>query len=302
MFVFPGQKSFSIGEIRFGGQLNNPCVLVGTIFYRKEGLFTGSNGVFDRKKAQDLIKASEGFSDETGIPCMLDVYGDSPEFICDRIDFVSEVSDRPFFIDSTDAKVRIAGVEHAEEVGLCDRLAYNSINVGTGVEELAVLAGSSVSAAILLAFNPLSNSLEGKLKVLDEGVGNLKKGLIETASDCGISRVLVDTGITPLGEGASSAVRAIPCVKAKYGLPSGCGIHNAVIEWRWIKGREELFVDAASNVLARTLGADFILYGPIERARNVFSTVAFVESLFGEASEEFGLDVSDTHPSRLLLK
>ena len=64
----------------------------------------------------------------------------------------------------------------------------------------------------------------------------------------------------------------------------------------------KLFADAASNALARIAGADFLLYGPIERSREVFATVGFAECLLGEASEEFGLDVSGGHPSQVLLK
>jgi tetrahydromethanopterin S-methyltransferase subunit H len=198
--------------------------------------------------------------------------------------------------------VRVSGLSHAEEVGVVDRLVYNSINVGTGLEELSFIRGSSLSSAILLAFNPLSNTLEGKMRVLEEGGGSLERGLLETARDCGVRKPLVDTGITPLGDGASSAVRALSCIKAKYGLPVGCGIHNAVLSWRWPQKGEKLFVDVASNVLARIAGADFILYGPIERAREVFSAVAFAECLLGEMSEEFGLDVNEVHPSQVLLR
>ncbi|MFH1788471.1 MAG: tetrahydromethanopterin S-methyltransferase subunit H, partial [Candidatus Altiarchaeota archaeon] len=190
----------------------------------------------------------------------------------------------------------------AEEVGLVDRLSHNSINVGTPPEELEAIKESSLSSAILLAFNPLSSSLEGKIRVLEEGGGTLKKGLLEVAGDCGIVKPLVDTGITPLGEGASSAVRGLSLVKAKYGLPVGCGIHNAVLAWRWPDKKEKLYADAASNAMARMVGADFLLYGPIERASHVFSTVSLAECLLGEMSQEFGLDVSDEHPSGLLLK
>jgi len=302
MFVFPKQKQFSVGGVRFGGQVNNPCVLVGTIFYRKEKLFQGSAGSFDRGMAEELIRRQEALSAETGIPSLVDIYADSSQGMRERIDFVGEVSDKPFCIDSTDALVRVAGLAHAEEVGLVDRLIYNSINVGTTAEELDALAGSDVSAAILLAFNPLSNSLEGKMRVLEEGGGTLPMGLVAAAQECGVKKLLVDTGITPLGEGASSAVRALACVKARFGLPAGCGIHNAVLSWRWPAKEMKLFADAASNALARIAGADFLLYGPIERSREVFATVGFVECLLGEASEEFGLDVSRGHPSQVLLK
>lgn len=301
MFVFPEQKSFCVGGVRFGGQVNSPCVLVGTIFYKKQGILDSSGG-FDKKRAGELIRVHEEFSTETGIPCMLDIYADSGDALRERIDFVSEASNGPFFIDSTEAEVRVAGLRHAEEVGLVDRLSHNSINVGTPPEELEAIKESSLSSAILLAFNPLSSSLEGKIRVLEEGGGTLKKGLLEVAGDCGIVKPLVDTGITPLGEGASSAVRGLSLVKAKYGLPVGCGIHNAVLAWRWPDKKEKLYADAASNAMARMVGADFLLYGPIERASHVFSTVSLAECLLGEMSQEFGLDVSDEHPSGLLLK
>ena len=301
MFVFPEQKQFSVGGIRFGGQVSNPCVLIGTIFYKKEGIFKGS-GEFDRKRAEDLIVSQEALSDEFGIQCMVDVYAGDAEAMRDRIDFVAGVSERPFFIDSTDASVRLAGLAHAEEVGLIDRLVYNSINVGTCVDELDAISESSLSSAILLAFNPLANSIEGKIGVLEQGGGNLSSGLLDVASDCGITRPLVDTGITPLGEGAASAVRALCLVKSKYGLPSGCGIHNAVLAWRKLAGDDKLFADAASNAMVRLLGADFILYGPIERARKVFSTVSFAECLLGEMSEDVGFNVGVDHPYSVLLK
>lgn len=301
MFVFPEQKTFSVGGVRFGGQVSSPCVLVGTIFYKRQGILDSSGG-FDRDKAEGLIRVQEELSDETGVQCMLDVYADSGDALCERIDFVSDVSDGSFFIDSTEADVRVAGLRHAEEVGLLDRLCYNSINVGSTAEELKAIAESGLSSAILLAFNPLSNTLEGKIRVLEEGGGALSQGLFDVAKDCGIVKPLVDTGITPLGEGASSAVRALALVKAKYGLPVGCGIHNAVLAWMWPGDKEKLYADAASNAVARISGADFLLYGPIERARKVFTTVSLVECLLGGMSEEFGLDVADDHPHNLLLK
>lgn len=300
MFVFPKQKQFNVGGVVVGGQMVNPAVLVGTIFYGKESLFRGSGGGFDGERAAFLIQRQEDLSRETGIPCMVDVYADSVDVVRERIDFVCDVFDGPFLIDSTEASVRLAGLSFAEEAGLADRVVYNSINAGSGPDELEAIKSSSVSSALLLAFNPLSSALEGKMRMLEDGGGSLTKGLIEVSVECGIKKPLVDTGITPLGEGASSAVRALTAVKARFGLPVGCGIHNAVISWRWPGDKNRLFADAASNVLARVVGADFILYGPIERAEKVFSSVAFAECLIGEACEELGFDVSGSHPSSLL--
>ena len=60
--------------------------------------------------------------------------------------------------------------------------------------------------------------------------------------------------------------------------------------------------DVASNAIVQTMGADFVLYGPIENASLVFPVVAMTDVFAAEsASMEFGVQPSDTHPYNRLL-
>ena len=101
MFIFPKQKTFNIGGIKIGGQMNNPPVLIGTIFYKNQKIFTDETGcVFNKKAARRLIEEQEKLMHETGVPCMLDVCGDSEDNILRNIDFVLGITDIPIIIDS----------------------------------------------------------------------------------------------------------------------------------------------------------------------------------------------------------
>lgn len=281
MFVFRNQRSFSIGGVCVGG-LGKPCVLVGTVFYSKERILNGKGG-FYKSKAESLIKRQEELSDLTGNPCMLDVYGDSVESLRERIDFVSSVSDSPFMIDSSETKVRVETLKYVDEVGLSEKAVYNSINMGLDEKEINTLRESKIDSAIVLAFNPTDKSLKGRVNLLENGAGVLEKGLLEIAEkDCGIRKIMIDTGITPIGEGAGSALRALVVAKVKFRLPVGNAIHNAVSSWGWIKGKDSRtaeYVDCYANSVLRFLGADFVLYGPIENAEMVFGDISMVEGL-----------------------
>lgn len=304
MFVFPEQKVFNVGGVRVGGQSNVPCVLVGTIFYEGERILDDkSSGGFDRRKAESLVNTLDRLSDETGVPSMVDVYANSSNAMTDRIDFISDVTEMPFMIDSTDVLVRLAGVCHVDEVGLSGRAVYNSINVGVTDVEVASLSESDVDSAVVLAFNPARNNLLGRIGLLEDGGGMMDRGLLDVACDCGVKKPLVDTGVMPLGEGAGSAARSVLAVKSKFGLPTGNGIHNAVSACGWPEeGDLRRIVDASSNALIRLLGADFLMYGPIEAARSVYAAVGWAECLIAEALEEVGLRVGKDHPYRRILR
>jgi tetrahydromethanopterin S-methyltransferase subunit H len=230
---------------------------------------------------------------------MLDLYAGSGRQMVERLSFAAEVFEGPILLDSTEFDARRAGVELAAENGFLDRIIYNSVNVGITPKEWEFLSESGVGSAIVLAFNPADNTLVGRLRVLDDGAGIAAKGLLDVARDCGIKRILLDTGVTPVGAGAGSALRAVPAFKAKYGLPTGNGIHNAVSSLKWDMGK--VFLSAEANALAAAFGADFLLYGPIEEAEGVFNAVAFVECLLGDASAELGLKIRKDHPFRKLV-
>jgi len=291
MFRYPEQKTFEIAGVKFGGQPGqNLPVLIGTIFYENQNILSqsGKDG-FDRKKAEELINKQHAASDLTKIPCATNVFCADAKTLAKRIDFVAGATKCAIFIDLPTSAVRLAALKYIDEAGLSKRTIYNSINMSINKDEIAALKNSKIDSCLVLAYNPTDSSLEGKISCLEKA-GAFGKGFLEIAKDCDIKNILVDTAMMPLYHGAGISLKAVVTLKAKFGLPTGCAIHNAVAAWEWIRGREKEVrktVDIASNILPVILGADWVLYGPIENAPKVFDTAAFAEIVLQESVADF---------------
>ncbi|MFW9837679.1 MAG: tetrahydromethanopterin S-methyltransferase subunit H [Candidatus Thorarchaeota archaeon] len=311
MFVFEKEQLIhNIGGVRIGGNPGEtPTVLAGTIFYSGHKLVTDpKKGLFDKKNASQLIHRQDEMSEITGNPALVQIFSESEVALRTYIDFVTDLTDAPFLVDSTEPMVRIAGLQHAEEVGLLDRAIYNSLNVSATAEEIEALREIQHDCALLLAFNPQDPSIAGRRAVLEDGVLTLDKGLLEIARELGVTKPLIDTAVTAIGAGAGSAAAFTFVSKTVYGHPTGSGVHNAPSSWSWLRKYKKsnrdgfLTVDAASNLIVQMMGADFVLYGPIENAERVFPVIALGDVFIAESSElEFGVSPPDGHPFKKLV-
>ena len=188
---------------------------------------------------------------------------------------------------------------HVDESGLTDRAIYNSINMAADKSELDALAATDVSASIILGFNPMNATVDGKMAMWEDGDnGAYEKGLLEVAEDCGIDKFMMDTAVTPLGQGAGIAAKTSFAEKAKWGYPVGSGIHNVPSAWDWLReykkaGHKDAFTvcDIGANIVQVMCGGDFVLFGPIENARIAFPAVAQTDMFICEAAADFGTTV-----------
>jgi len=264
--------------------------------------------VFDTTIAASLVHKQDEMSTITGNPALVQIFSESEKALKIYIDFVTDLTDAPFLIDSTDPMVRIAGLRYAEEIGLLDRAIYNSLNVSATEDEIDALREIQHECALLLAFNPQDPSIAGRRAILEEGALTLKKGLLDLATELGIIKPLIDTAVTAVGAGAGSAAAFTFVSKTVYGHPTGSGVHNAPSSWPWLRkfkkvNRESfLTADAASNLIVQMMGADFVLYGPIENAERVFPVIAMGDVFAAESSDlEFGVAPPDDHPYKKLI-
>jgi tetrahydromethanopterin S-methyltransferase subunit H len=311
MFVFEKEQLIhTVGGVRIGGNPGEtPTVLAGTIFFSGHKIVSDpKKGVFDKEKATSLIQKQDEMSTLTGNPALVQIFSETEEALTTYIDFVTDLTNAPFLIDSTEPMVRIAGLRHAEEVGLLDRTIYNSLNVSATDEEIASLRDIQHECALLLAFNPQDPSIAGRRAILEKGVLTLTKGLLDLAKELGITKPLIDTAVTAIGAGAGSAAAFTFVSKTVYGQPTGSGVHNAPSSWSWLRKYKKvnrdsfLTADAASNLIVQMMGADFVLYGPIENAERVFPVIAMGDVFTAESLElEFGVAPSDDHPYKKLL-
>lgn len=292
MFKFSKkQEIFDIAGVRIGGQPGEiRTVLVGAIFYKNHSIVTDEQkGTFNKSLAEELIVKQEELSDETGNQHFVQIFALTPEAMTNYIDFVSEITNAPFLIDSISSDVRIAGATHACEVGLSNRAIYNSINVGIEDIEIDKIRELKVESAIVLAFSPKGFDVKGRIYILDNGDGIRDKGLIDIARECGITKPLIDVAVTLIGQGAGAAIRASYVVKAKWGYPVGGGIYNAAASWEKLRNYEKEYREyccVGANVIQQMVGGNFILYGPIEKSPKVFPLVAFADGIIAEASKD----------------
>ncbi len=287
MFLYPDQKKMKIGNIVLGGQPGEtPPVMIGTIFYEGHKIVK-QNGEFDSDKAEELLVLQQERSDETRIPYMTNVYGKDSTSLLKRLEFVAERDGNPILVDSLSYKARVEAIKFAKETGFLSRIVYNSINITLNRDEKEKLTEIGLKNVLILAHAVGGESIEDKISCLEKD-GALGKGLLENVREIGAENLMMDTATTPLKRGAATSLEALVTLKARYGYPTGCGMHNAVSSWSWIKKRESCkHVDVASSVLPVLFGADFVLYGPIENARYVFDATAFVEMLVEERNSRF---------------
>jgi tetrahydromethanopterin S-methyltransferase subunit H len=290
------QKVFEIGNVKIGGQPGGlPTVLIGSIFYVGHKVVQDEKkGIFDAQMSEEIIKRLETLRDMTSNPFILDIVGTSDEAFRKYIDFVAGVTDSPFQLDSISPMVRMGAAKYVAEIGLKDRVIYNSIFKGTPEKELATIKESGIKASIILDDNPMDNSTNGKMEVLE-------KALL-AAERAGIEKPLIDTAIPAYGVEMGSAMRVIPLIKEKYGYPVGVGTGNITTTCGWAKANFPTHVrracDASMNAVMLMLGANWLMYGPVELAEYIYPVVATTDTQILTAAAELGTRplVEGMHP------
>jgi tetrahydromethanopterin S-methyltransferase subunit H len=296
------QETIQIGGLTIGGQPGEfPTVLIGSIFYDRHRIVEDPRkGKFDAEQGLELIRQIEEISEKTGNPFMLDVVGNTPIALKKYIDFVAENSDVPFLVDSSSVHTRLQATKYAIDIGLRGRSIYNSIDYHTNEEELSFITEIGVESAVVMAFNPRDLQPEGRLELLT-GNGN-NTGLVEKARKAGIEKLLVDAAVLDLPSIGLSA-RTILLVKEQLGLPCGCAPSNAVSSWERCKEDygEIGFQScrASANAMPIYFGADYILFGPISYANEVFPVCAMADALVAYTSRYLGTNMqTPNHPLR----
>jgi tetrahydromethanopterin S-methyltransferase subunit H len=279
MFQFKRQQRIAeIGNIKVGGQPGeNPTLLIGSIFHKGDALIQSrKDHRFDRKKAEELIKAQERFSRETGLPCMVDIVANSGEEFRAYIDFVTQVTDLPFAIDAWMLKPKLEAAEYARERGLLDRLVYNSLTVWSEdlQKEIEEIVRIGIKHLVLVPFDDQDLMPSGRVKGLHRLLDALKTAPVES--------LLVDTSVM------NTPATGISClanyrIKEEFGLPAGSAPANGSYMWKEAKemwGKEGFAgVDSAVHAISGVLWGDFLFYGPLSGAARIFPAVAAANAI-----------------------
>ena len=289
------QNVYELGKVKVGGQPGEtPTFLIGSIFWLGQKMVKDANqGIFDAEQAENLINKTDTLSDLTGVPLAYDIVGTTEAAFEKYIDFVAKHSEAPLMLDAMSPRTRMKAAELAKNMGLQDRCLYNSVYKGVRDAELEVLKDSGIKMSIVLADNPKDQSLEGKMQVLEEALALADQG--------GITKPLIDTAIPAFEPSMGTAVRAIPIIKEKFGHPTGLGSGNVVTTMGWVKAnfaKEFRYgTRTATNAIMQTMGANWLMFGPVEQADYVFPAVAIVDAYVASAMGDLGIrPLEETHP------
>ena len=266
------QKICQIGPWKVGGQPgDNPPLLVASMFHKGDRILGKRKvGEFDRDKAATYIKRQEKLSEQTGIPAITAMVANSADEMKRYVDFFTGVSDKPFAIDMWKQDSRVEAVKYVAELGIMDRLLYNSItpwdkDIPGQVETMKELG---VKHVVVQVYDENDPTPQGRV--------NSFRRMMEMIGENTFETILVDTSVTNLPATSFSSV-ANRIIKEEFGVPTGLASSNGTYLWKEAKdmwGAEGFSaMNVAGQAAASMFWCDVIFYGPQVTAPRVFPAV-----------------------------
>jgi tetrahydromethanopterin S-methyltransferase subunit H len=284
MFVFDKeQKVFQIGKASVGGQPGvNPPLIIPSLFQKGDPCVESRRErKFNKVLATEQIRRLEELSGLTGMPAIVAMVANSGDEMKAYVDFYVETTDMPFAIDMWNLDPRIEATRYVAELGLQDRLLYNSVTVWSPdvPAEVAVIKDLGIKHVVTVVMDMANQLPSGRISSLDDMMQKLAPGNFES--------IIVDTSVMNL---PSTGICALSnrLVKEKYGLPAGAASANGSYMWQkavW-KDNKDLWgeaafrgLDSGTHAATIALWGDFIFSGPMWGNDHVFPAVAAAHAM-----------------------
>ncbi len=298
------QAVSKIGGRIVGGQPgDNPPLMIGNMFWSGDKIVKSrKKGLFDKETATIQIRRLEELEKITGLPSLVDMVANTGDEIKRYIDFFVEATEEsrmPFASDAYMTEDRIPAAEHAAYLGQLDRYLYNSFSFWekSPEKEIEHIARLGVKHVLLALWDEKDDFSTGRVRCLEKMLPMLEPYNFET--------ILCDCTVMGLPT-ALIGNKSMEIIKEKYGLPAGSGPNNGVS--MWLKdserfGGKEAYraVDAATESFC-SLGADWLMYGPVKGCDRIFPAVAVAQcNLASLVMDEYKeLPENPAHPFYLM--
>jgi tetrahydromethanopterin S-methyltransferase subunit H len=287
------QKTYEIFGVKIGGIPGlAPTVMVGSMFFKGHGIVKDPvKGLFEAVEAEKQIRDAEEMSNKTGLPSMLDLVAENSKAACRYMDFVVDSSKMPIMLDVVAEEDQVNVLQYASDVGVIDRIIFNSLNPQTSDRVYAKIAEVGCTSATLLLHSSRYVLSSNKDVLLDE--------MAPKAMQAGVDKILVDTVVLDIPT-LGLAVNAIHRIKDLYGYPCGCGAHNAVSSWKNLRKKYTpsavTTAVGVTNALPVAAGADFVFYGPMRNAESVYPSIAMINAAYSQLVMEKRIKLGKDHP------
>jgi len=289
------QKTFRIYNVEVGGLGNNPTLLIGSLFYHGDKkVLDHDKGVFDKNAVKMEIEEVDRLCGEYGMPYAIDVVATTAKAMENYLTFLSDTTNCILFIDGVSNEARIRGYILAGELGIQEKAVANGIYLGASSEELEAIRESRIQAVVLLAYDPHDTR---KVLLPERKLEIVKNELLPTAERLGVSKVLVDTIVLDYGDMVTAAT-SMKVIKDALGLPVGLGPANILgcVTGKNFGKEGATSIHTGIAIYLRMMGADFIMYGPLKRAKYVVPGLATIDGILGYAAKLEGDKVPLEHP------
>lgn len=287
------QKTYNICGVKIGGDPGLiPTVMVGSMFYNGHMIVENpAEGLFDEVRAESQLRRAEEMSDATGLPTMVDLVAENAVAAGRYLDFMVEVTEMPIFLDVVDEAAQVEALQYVSDQGMMDRIILNSLSPHSGERVYEKVKEVECRNAVLLLYS--------MQYILSSNKDALLKGMVARAEAAGVKNILVDTVVIDIPT-LGLATNAIDRIKDMYGYPCGCGAHNAISSWKRL--REKYCAKAVTTVIGVTsalpvaAGADFVFYGPMRNAEEVYPSIAMIDAAFSQLVMEKRVKLGKEHP------
>ncbi len=287
------QKTYEVCGVKIGGDPGLvPTVMVGSMFYNGHKVVEDpAEGLFDEGMAESQIRRAEEMSDATGLPMAVDLVAENAVAAGRYLEFMVDATEMPIFLDVVDEGAMVEALQYASDQGMIDRIVVNSLNPHTGGRVYERVKEVGCGSAVLLLYSMqylLSSNKDGLLEEM-----------VPRAEEAGVENILVDTVVLDIPTLGLTA-NAIDRIKDRYGYPCGCGAHNAVSSWKRL--REKYCEKAVTTVIGVTsalpiaAGADFVFYGPMRNAEEVYPSIAMIDAAYSQLLIEKKVRLGRDHP------
>ncbi|MGB9826216.1 MAG: tetrahydromethanopterin S-methyltransferase, partial [Desulfofundulus sp.] len=188
------QRVCRIGRWSIGGQPGeNPPLLISSMFHNGDKILESrKERKFNREKAAEYVKRQEELSAQTGVPALVAMVATSLDEMKTYIDFFLSISDQPFGIDMWVEKTRLEVAEYIAQLGIQDRVLYNSITPWDKdiPGQVARLKELGIKHVVVQAFNQEDQTPKGRVTGLKKMLDIIGEDTFET--------ILVDTAVMNL--------------------------------------------------------------------------------------------------------
>ncbi len=272
------QRVCKIGDILIGGQPGqNPPLCISSMFHKGDKLLDSrKDHKFDRVKAREYVLRQEELSQQTGVPALVALVATSPDEMKAYVDFMLETTDKPFGIDMWVEKARLEAAEYIAQLGIQDRVLYNSITPWDAdiPAQVAKLKELNIKHVVIQVYDEEDLTPTGRLKSM--------KKMLELIGEDTFESLMVDTAVMNLPSMSFSCI-ANRMIKDELGYP--CGVASSNGTYMWKEAREMwgsdgfTAVNGAGQAMAALLWSDLLFTGPIVNLPKIMPAVATASTM-----------------------